>query len=125
MPSSRKLPTTMIVREVRQDPVSVRYYRSWEVQAALGAAFSDTARRSASRLMVIPWNRRPTFANQEIEIHTLICLQDVVVKKSVPASGRRLRCFPSPLSPGQFFIGNFQVQSTLWDIQLYHIARLH
>ena len=27
-----------------------------------------------SRLMVIAWNRRPTFANQEIEIHTLICL---------------------------------------------------
>jgi hypothetical protein len=27
-----------------------------------------------------PWNRGPTFANQEIEIHTLICLQNVVVK---------------------------------------------
>jgi hypothetical protein len=30
--------------------------------------------------MVIPWNRGPTFANREIEIHTLICLHHVVVK---------------------------------------------
>ena len=75
--------------------------------------------------MVVSWNRRPTCADQEIEIYTLICLQNMVVKKSVPASGRRLRCFPSLLSPGQFFIGNFQVQSTLWNIQLYHVARLH
>jgi len=75
--------------------------------------------------MVIPWDRRPTFANQEIEIHTLICLQNVVVKKSVPAARRRFRCFPFPFSSRQFLIGNVQVQPALWYIEFYHVARLH
>ena len=75
--------------------------------------------------MVIPRNRRPTFANQEIEIHTLICLQNVVVKKSVPAACRRFRYFPFPLSSGQLLIGNFQVQPALRHIELDHVARPH
>jgi hypothetical protein len=46
----------------------------------LGLGFSVHRPPFDVLLMVIPWNRGPTFANQEIEIHTLICLQHVVVK---------------------------------------------
>src|SRR6516162_5456158 len=96
-------------------------------RTALPAAYFDRNERYAyfgdRTLMVIPRNRRPTFANQEIEIHTLIRLQNVVVKKAVPATGGRFRCFPFPPSSGQFFIGNFQVQPAPRHVELYHVAR--
>jgi hypothetical protein len=65
-------------------------------------ASPDTA--SASSSMGMPRNFRAAFTNQKVEINSLVGLEDVIEKQSVPSTRRCLRGDPFGLSSSEFFV---------------------
>ena len=70
----------------------------------------------------MPWNFRSAFTYQEIEIDTLIRLQDVIEKQPVPSPRRGFRRDPFGLASREFLVGHFQMKSPLRDIEFNHIS---
>jgi hypothetical protein len=71
-----------------------------------GASFSHGSRRAstASFSMGMSRNFRAAFTNEKVEINSLVRLQDVIKKQSVPSAWWRLRRDPFGLSPSKFFL---------------------
>jgi hypothetical protein len=58
----------------------------------------------ASSSMGMPRNFRAAFTNQKVEINSLVRLEDVIEKQSVPTTLRCLRGDPFGLSSSEFFV---------------------
>jgi hypothetical protein len=54
--------------------------------------------------MGMPRNFRSAFTHQKVEINSLVCLQDVIEKQSVPSTRWRLRRDPFDLSSSELFV---------------------
>jgi hypothetical protein len=59
---------------------------------------------AASSSMGMPRNFRTAFTNQKVEINSLVRLQDVIEKQSVPSARRCRRGDPFGLSSSEFFV---------------------
>jgi hypothetical protein len=66
------------------------------------AAAGKSSPRPSS--MGMPRNFRSAFTNQKVQINSLVRLQDVIEKQSVPSTRRRFRRDPFGFSSSKFFV---------------------
>jgi len=94
-PPSQSFPSVASVTSVRCFPLASR---------SRTEAVASPTRLRPLLLMGMPRNFRAAFTNQKVEINSLVRLQDVIEKQSVPSARRRLRGYPFGLSSSEFFV---------------------